>query len=70
MQWKLYCGQQLTVDRVVADSVADLLHDTLPAKVLRIPRVRDHPAELVVVVIVLPAVDRATDTNVLCAKRL
>ena len=54
-----------TVDRVVADGVPDLLHDALPAHVLRVPRVRDDPAELVVVVVVLPAVDSATDADVL-----
>ena len=56
-----------TVDRVVANGVPDLLHDALPAHVLRVPGVRDDPAELVVVVVVLPAVDSTANADVLLA---
>ena len=56
-----------TVHGVVADGVPDVLDDALPADLLDVPRVRDHEASLVVLIIPLPAEGRAPDADVLCA---
>ena len=57
-----------TVYGVVAYGVANLLDHALPANVLRVPGVRDDPAELAVVVVDLPAVDSSADADVLRAR--
>ena len=57
-----------TVYGVVAHGVADLLDHALPANVLRVPGVRDDPAEFAVVVVDFPAVDSSADADVLRAR--
>ena len=59
---------RLTVNRVVANGLADLLDNPLPAHILGIPRVRDDPAEFAVVVVDFPAVDSSADADVLRAR--
>ena len=55
----------LTIHRIIPDSLPDPLHDTFPSNVLELVRMRDHEADLVVVVVVIPAVQSAANADVL-----
>ena len=55
----------LTVDRVVANSVSDILHDTTPSDLLYVLSMGDNETDIVIVVIITPAVNQISDTNML-----
>lgn len=60
-RWQL----PLTVHRVVSYSLLDLLHDALPPDVLDLVGMRDHEADFIIVVVVLPAVQCAANADML-----
>lgn len=61
----MHSRQRLTIHRVVANGVADVLDNALPAAILDVISVRDDESNLSVVILVVPAVQVVTNADVL-----